>query len=58
MNFTSYMGTVGKGDKSNDKMKAVAPAKPAASEPTISPEAYTRMIENYMDSSAEIDQYH
>lgn len=58
MTFTSYMSTLGKGDKSNDKMKVVAPAKPATSEPTITPEAYTRMVENYMDSSAEIDQYH
>jgi hypothetical protein len=58
MTFTSFMSTDEKGAKSNDKMKVVAPAKPAASEPTISPEAYTKMIENYMDSSAEIDQYH
>ena len=58
MTFTSFMSTDEKGAKSNDKMKAVASAKPAASEPTISPEAYTKMIENYMDSSAEIDQFH
>jgi hypothetical protein len=58
MTFTSFMSTDEKGAKSNDKMKAFVPAKPAASEPTISPEAYTKMIENYMDSSAEIDQYH
>jgi transketolase len=38
-------------------MMAVA-AGAQAVEPTISGEAYTKMIENYMDSSDEVDNYH